>query len=405
MNNNKLVVLFYIQKNRTNSKGLCPLRIRITYSSQRKEFSNGIFINPKKWNSKLQKMKSTDKDCNYVNNQLSLIKSKINQAFLYLQMNEKQFDVEDIYIQYSGDHTRKIKYLLEVFDIHNQRFLKLVGKEYSKSTYIKLKEARKHTYEFIKFKFNKNDILLESIKLNFIDDFDFYLKTEKNHKQITINKTIQRLKKIIKLALGEGYLSRDPFILYHPKRVEKKIVYLTKEELTELENHKFIQKRIQQVADMFIFCCYTGLAYNEMASLESSHIHKGFDGNDWIKMTRKKTKREISIPLLAKSKEILAKYQESENLKLLPIISNQKFNSYLKEISDVVGFEKNLTHHVARKTFATTILLYNDIPMEIVSELLGHSKISTTQESYAKVVQSKVSEHIKELNTKLTSEK
>ena len=214
MNNNKLVVLFYIQKNRTNSKGLCPLRVRITYSSQRKEFSNGIFINPQKWNSKLQKMKYTDKDCNYVNNQLSLIKSKINQAFLYLQMNEKQFDVEDIYIQYSGDHTRKIKYLLEVFDIHNQRFHKLVGKEYSMSTYIKLKEARKHTYEFIKFKFNKNDILLESIKLNFIDDFDFYLKTEKNHKQITINKTIQRLKKIIKLALGEGYLSRDPFILY-----------------------------------------------------------------------------------------------------------------------------------------------------------------------------------------------
>ena len=138
-----------------------------------------------------------------------------------------------------------------------------------------------------------------------------------------------------------------------------------------------------------------------MASLESSHIHKGFDGNDWIKMIRKKTKREISIPLLAKSKEILAKYQESENFKLLPIISNQKFNSYLKEISDVVGFEKNLTHHVARKTFATTILLYNDIPMEIVSELLGHSKISTTQESYAKVVQSKVSEHINTLEIKL----
>jgi integrase/recombinase XerD len=142
---------------------------------------------------------------------------------------------------------------------------------------------------------------------------------------------------------------------------------------------------------MFIFCCYTGLAYNEMSELKTSHIITGFDGNDWIQMKRKKTNHQISIPLLPMSKLIIDKYFESNKLEVLPKISNQKFNSYLKEIADIVGISKNLTHHLARRTFATTVLLYNDVPMEIVSELLGHSKMSITQEHYGKVVQKKVS--------------
>lgn len=180
------------------------------------------------------------------------------------------------------------------------------------------------------------------------------------------------------------------------------LTYLTPEELALLEKHEFTQQRLQQVADMFIFCCYTGLAYNEMAHLKSYHISKGFDGNNWIKMIRQKTQKEISIPLLPKSANIIEKYQKNnENEYLLPVISNQKFNSYLKEIADIIGLNKNLTHHIARKTFATTVLLYNDVPMEVVSELLGHSKITITQEHYARVVQKKVSEHIIRLKDKL----
>lgn len=155
------------------------------------------------------------------------------------------------------------------------------------------------------------------------------------------------------------------------------------------------------VADMFIFCCYTGLAYQEMANLEKSHIVVGFDGNDWISMKRQKTNQILSIPLLPKSVKVIQKYCNVDEIKVLPKISNQKFNAYLKEIADIVGIEKRLTHHLARRTFATTILLYNDIPMEIVSELLGHSKISITQDHYAKVVQKKVSEYIQELSKKL----
>jgi site-specific recombinase XerD len=161
------------------------------------------------------------------------------------------------------------------------------------------------------------------------------------------------------------------------------------------------QKRLEEIRDMFVFCCYTGLAYQEMASLRTYHIRTGFDGNLWINMIRQKTEQPIAIPLLPQAEIIIDKYQKAGSDVVLPSISNQKFNSYLKEIGEIVGLEKKMSHHLARRTFATTILLYNDIPMEIVSELLGHSKMSVTQDSYAKVVQHKVSSQMNKLSKKL----
>ena len=178
------------------------------------------------------------------------------------------------------------------------------------------------------------------------------------------------------------------------------MIYLSVLELSNLEKQKFSQIRLSNVQDLFIFCCYTGLAFNEMAHLEKQHIQIGFDGINWIKMKREKTQGLISIPILPKAQEIMDKYSNSNDL-IFPSISNQKFNSYLKEIADILGIEKRLTHHIARKTFASTVLLYNDVPMEIVSELLGHSKMSTTQESYGKIVQKKVSEEIKKIKVKI----
>jgi len=399
MNNNKLTILFLLHKHKINKKGKCPIRCRITYLKKRKEFSLGLFLNPLYWNSKQQKVSPPNPDNNYINTQLSLISQKINEAFLFLQVSNNVFDVEDIYLQYKGVNVKSHKTLLEVFKLHNDRMNKLIGLEYTKSTYRKFIEAKKHTANFIKYQFGKNDILLESIKMNFLKDFDFYLKSELRHKQITINKSIQRARKIIKLALAEGWLQKDPFILYKPKRYETKVVFLTKEELKSLEDYQFAQSRLTQVRDMFVFCCYTGLAYAEMCNLSNEHLINGFDGQIWIRMYRQKTNKTLSVPLLNKANEILKKYSTEKNL--LPVISNQKFNSYLKEIAEIVGIDKRLTHHIARKTFATTVLLYNNVPIEIVSELLGHSKIQITQKHYAKVVQKNVSREMDKLNHRL----
>ncbi|WP_179374417.1 site-specific integrase [Winogradskyella wichelsiae] len=399
MNTHKLRILFVIALNRIKKNNQAPIFCRITYNQKRKQFATGISLDPKDWDRKKQIVNASDSNSKEINTKLSLIKQKINQAFLLLQVNNESFDVEDIYLQYAGKNVKANKTLLEVFELHNNRMKKLVDVEYSKSTYNKFTEARNHVSNFIRFQYKKGDILLESINQNFLDDFDFYLKSEKKQKQITINKSIQRVRKIIKLALAKGYLKKDPFILYKPKKYESKVVYLNQKELGKLENHTFRQARLNQVKDMFIFCCYTGLAYQEMSTLKEEHLIKGVDGGIWIEMMRQKTKSRVSIPLLPTASKILDKYRPEG--RLLPVISNQKFNSYLKEIAELVEIDKRLTHHIARKTFATTVLLYNDIPIETVSELLGHSSISITQKHYAKVVQHKVSSQMKSLIKKL----
>lgn len=399
MTTQKLKILFVISATRKNKKGLAPLICRITFQGKRKPFSTGIFIDPAKWSNTLQEDIPIDDEDSQINTELSLIKNEINQAFLFLKIQKKQFDVEDIYLKYKGDDIKTAKTLMEVFTLHNTKMKSLINIEYKKATYSKFIEAKQHVEDFIMHQNKKKNILLEDITLKFLHDFDYYLKTEKNFKQITINKSIQRVKKIIKLAISEGYLTTDPFIQYKPKKVINNVIYLTPEELSALEKHTFSQPRLDQVRDLFIFCCYTGLPYQEMSTLKKKNIVKKFDNKLWIEIYRQKTKKQLSVPLLPKAILILKKYQESKNI--LPIISNQKFNSYIKEIAVIVGIEKKLTHHIARKTFATTVLLYNDVPMEIVSELLGHSKISTTQEHYAKVVQKKVSEHVSNLSKKL----
>jgi integrase/recombinase XerD len=400
MTKHLLKILIIISTSRINKKGLAPLICRVTYKNKRKQFSTGIFINPKNWNSSKQIAEPPNKDTKIINTQLSLIKQNVSQAFLLLQVKNNEFDVEDIYLQFKGEKTTKTTTLLEAFKAHNNKVEKLIGKDYVLATLWKFKQAMELLKGFIKHLYNKNDYQFKDLNMKFITDYEFYLKSEKNLAQSSIYKMIQRFRKIIKIAISEGVLNKDPFALYKCKRPKTVIVFLTTEELQLLEEYNFAQKRLEQVKDMFVFCCYTGLAYQEMSSLKTKHITKGFDGNLWINMLRQKTNQSIAVPLLPKAEEILNKYKKENTEYVLPKISNQKFNSYLKEIASVLGIEKRLTHHIARKTFATTVLLLNGVSMEVVSMLLGHSKITITQEHYAKVVKQKVSNEMNLLKNK-----
>ena len=386
----KISILFLLRKNRKNIQGLCPIECRITLDKQRKPFATGLFINPDNWNASKQKAFPSNTPNSQINTQLSLIKQEINQAFLFLQVQEKNFDVEDIYRQYKGENIKEEKTILEIFNLHIAKQEKLIGISTTRVSVRKFYQTKAHVKNYIFWKFRKQDFLLKDMKMSFITEFEYYLKAEKHFEQNTIHKTLQRLKQMVKLAVGLDFLAKDPFLLHKNKRPKKQVVFLIEDELAKIEQHEFASQRLQQVADMFIFCCYTGLAFLEMSTLERKHIIIGSDKKKWISITRQKTNKKYEIPLLKKAELILQKYEGGE--KLLPRISNQRFNSYLKEIAEIVGIQKNLTHHIARKTFASTILLYNDVPMEIVSELLGHSEMSITQNHYAKVVKAKLSE-------------
>lgn len=396
----KLSILFLLRRNKINVKGVCPIECRITLDKKRKPFSSGLFINPNFWNASKQKAIPRDTEHTQINTQLSMIKQELNQAFLLLQIQAKDFNVDDIYSQYKGENIKQDKTVMEMFNLYINKQEKLIGISTTQGSVSKFHQTKAHVKNFIKWKFNRSDFLLQNLKMSFINEFEYYLKAEKQFEQNTIHKTLQRFKQIIKQTVGLDFLDKDPFLLHKNKKPKKQIIFLTTEELCSLENHQFASARLQQVADMFIFCCYTGLAYTEMANLQPKDLVVNFDKNIWINITRQKTTRTYSVPLLDKAKIILGKYKNDDQI--LPLISNQKFNAYLKEIADIIGINKKLTHHTARKTFASTILLYNDVPMEIVSELLGHSEIGITQAHYAKVVQKKVSEQMDKLNIKLS---
>ena len=386
----KLNILYTINKCKINSKGLCAITCRLTYLKTRKQFSTGQFINPQNWNSKQQLVKPPQPDSDYINNQLSLIKTKINKAFLMLQVKEESFTVMDVFKSFRGEKTAKEYNTIEFFNRYLEKLKKLVDIDIQLKTWKKFEHVRNDVKSFIKWQYQRTDYPLKDLKLQFLVDFEYYLKTERHLSQITLNKAIQRFRKPIRIAVAEGFLDKDPFILHKSRRIKKEIVFLSPEELKQFENFEFAQPKLRLVKDLFVFCCYTGLAYNELSRLEHKHVQKGFDDNLWIKMKREKTSKELSIPILPKALDVLEKYSSDGTL-VFPKISNQKYNSYLKEIAAIVGIEKRLTTHMARRTFASTVLLYNDVPMEIVSELLGHSSMKITQDSYGKIVEKKIS--------------
>lgn len=401
MHQEKLTILFVISTSKTNKRGLCPLNCRITFNKDRKQFSTGLFINPIYWQSKLQTVNTRDVNSDFLNSQIQEILKKIQNIVRVFQLEQEIYTLEDIYQKFRGKEIKKREHILSYYKGYLQSIKKLIGLDIKENTFKKFEYVCMHLGNFIKWKYNCNDYLMEELNLQFLDDFSYYLRTVKRQEQVTINKTIQRFRTPIKIAISQGFLDRDPFLLHKAKKVNKAVVFLTLEELQKFESHNFTQYRLSVIQDLFIFCCYTGLAYNEMSNLQIKNLQIGFDQMSWIQMKREKTQRQISVPILPKAQKVINKYLKENCETVLPKISNQKFNSYLKEMAEIIGIDKKLTHHTARKTFASTVLLYNDVPMEIVSELLGHSKMSITQEHYGKVVQKKVSEEMNKLKLRI----
>lgn len=401
METNKLLITFVIAKSRMNKSGLCPLRCRITYKGKKHEFSTGEFVPPQFWNNKLQSVTHKFQESNKINSALSQVKNKINQVYLLLLHSTDDFHLSDIVNKLRPQPKLEEKYIISFFDDYVLEIRKLIGYDYKLATIWKYEQSRNLLADYLR-SIRKKDYPIKDIDLSFITKYELFLKVDKKLAVATVYKTLQRLKKVTTIALQRDYISKDPFIAYKFTRPKTEIQYLTKEELQLLSERVLVQRRLEDVRKMFLFCCYTGLAYTEMANLCWSNIVSGANERA-IVMTREKTGRKLYIPLMDVPQQILEYYKSEDSEFVFPRLSNQKFNSYLKEVADIVNIVKRLTHHMARKTFATTVLLYNDVPMEIVSELLGHSNVSITQEHYAKVMQSKVSDHISNLNKKLLS--
>ncbi len=399
----KISILFYGRKAKTTRDNLLPIYLRVTLQGQRLELSTHRYVSPERWSAEAGKVKGSSAEARSVNAYLDTLRAKAYGHHRELLEEGRPVTVESFKEKWMGVEEKSVL-LLEVFQMHNDQMSKLVGKDYALGTMDRYSTSLQHTRDFIRWKYGAEDIDVKKLSYSFITDYEFWFKTVRNCAHNTTMKYLANFKKVIHLCLKNGWLERDPFLGYKMSKREVIREHLTEAELQRMAAKDFATDRLIQVRDVFLFSCYTGLAYADVQKLKRSEIGEGMDGERWIFTRRQKTETPSRIPLLPVALAILDRYKEHPQClyqgKVLPVLSNQKMNAYLKEIADVCGIRKTLTFHIARHTFATTVTLSNGVPIETVSRMLGHRNLKTTQH-YAKILDRKVSDDMQQLRERL----
>jgi len=397
-------LLFYLRKYKTDRVGRSIIYVRITVNGKRAEFSTGRKVHPSKWDSAYGKVLGFSQDVRQLNAQLVKIKTDLYRHAEKLHDKEQPLTAVSLKEAYLG-LDKPVKMLLEIFQEHNDRVDKLIGQDFAAGTAERYRTARKHLAEYIQHEHRRKDIPVTHVDHAFITGFEYYLKTQRKCSHNSAVKYVVNFKKIIRIVYANGWIAKDPFANYKVRLKNVEREFLTAEELQRLMDTPFQHQRLEHVRDCFVFCCFTGLAYADVKKLTHDDFVTGIDGELWINTKRTKTKTKSNIPVLPTALMILEKYEDSPHLvngKVLPVLTNQKMNAYLKEIAVLSGIKKNLTTHLARHTFATTVTLSNGVSIESVSKMLGHKSLRTTQH-YAKILNRKVSEDMQVLREKLKS--
>ncbi|HDR50030.1 MAG TPA: site-specific integrase [Mariniphaga anaerophila] len=395
-----LNVLFVLRKAQSDKKGFAPIYLRITVNGERSELSVNRKIAPTKWDARLQRAVGRSESARALNDYLDSVEVQVKKNFN--ELLDKQMDISAGILRdmqtgkFVKEHT-----LITIFEANNKLVKQEEGSKYSRSTIDQYTTTLNRLKAFLKKECNCNDMLLTKLELTFIRRFEIFLKTEYNIHHNTIMKHLKQVKKVIHFAMEMGYLDRDPFLSHKTAYKNVSREFLTADELSRIETHTFRIKRLEQVKDVFLFVCYTGLAYSDLKTLTKNNLSKGIDGKTWIIYDRNKTSIQARIPLLPMAQALIDKYENDPECnadnKILPVKSNQKLNSYLAEIAELCEINKKLTMHIGRHTFATTVTLTNGVPIETVSKMLGHTSLKTTQ-IYSKVIDTKVAKEMDDLS-------
>lgn len=388
-------VRFIIKANKTNRKGFAPLFAKVTVNGKKIEISTQRSILKVNWSSESESAIPNNQKNRAFNNYLENLRNKIYNGYASVLCTEDVVERETLIEAIHGKVKIKKYNLIEVAEQHNEQFSKQVGTKYSAGSLKNYKTTLKYLKDFVPHIYSLKDIPLSKVDYKFCEAYFTYLTTEKTCTNNGACKQIQRIKKIVNYAVRLGYISINPAASFSLKLNPVNKLALTMQEINEIEKVVLQRDTLCRVRDVFIFQCYTGLSYCDIKSLNRDNILLS-DGETWIKMTRQKTQITFSVPLLSPALAILNKYINNLCGPILPVLSNQKMNENLKVIQEIAGISKNLTTHLARHSFATTITLNNDVPIETVSRMLGHTNIRTTQ-LYAKVLDVKIGNDMRKI--------
>ena len=385
-------LLFYIRRDKTNKKGEAPVFMRLTINGERADASIKRFIEPHAWNSAKGKANEKCRGGKDLNLYLDAISANILRIQRDFELDKKEVSAQIILNRYLGKEQSDRHTLMEVFRAHNEKCRALSGISLAPGTVIRYETTLRLTEEFLQKSYQKEDCYLDEVTNQFIEDFEFFLKTVRRCCHNTTSKYLMNFKKIVRIALAKGWMKKDPFaqIRFHLDPVERE--FLEKQELKAMLNKAISIPRLAQVRDIFCFCCLTGLAFTDVQQLKPEHLVADIHGKIWIRKARQKTKNMCNIPLLDEAQKIIDRYRDHPYCQthgvLLPVCSNQKMNSYLKELADICGIRKNLSTHCARHTFAT-LTLASGATIDNVAKMLGHANVNMTRR-YAKVLDSSI---------------
>ncbi|MBR5533031.1 MAG: site-specific integrase [Bacteroidales bacterium] len=393
-------ILFYLKRNAQKKNGLTPVMCRITINGEISQFSCKLNVQEKLWDANFGRLSGRSMVAQEANTILDKI--RIGLTRVYYDTIEKGCcataeKVKNLFLGLGESH----KTLLSVFKQYNENYSEQVGKIKSQRSYWKYCTVYNHLKEFVKYYYDKDDLPLHEITPVFISNFELFLRGQKGHKTNTVWSYMMPFRRVINIAVDNGWLQNNPFNNYHVSKENTKRGYLTKDEITMLINGEFKKKSYELIRDLFIFCCFSGLSWRDMYNLTTDNLKTSFDGHLWITTYRQKTGIATDIRLLETAKHIIEKYHGiAEGNKLLPVPCYANCRHGLKVITKLCGIKKNICWHQSRHSYATTICLSNGVPIETLSKLMGHTSIRTTQ-IYAKIIAQKVSDDIENLSKKI----
>jgi len=399
---NTFSVLFYPKRNDADKNGKAPLYLRITVNGKRSELSVQRKVKLSKWDSSKEIIQGKTAENRELNIHMAHIRTKLFKQYDKLQEENRNITAILLKQTYLGNK-RPEKMVLGLFQNHNNEVDSLIGMDFAPGTAERYRTAMKHVADYITREYKTDDLPIKEVDHKFITGFEYYLKSVRKCAHNTAIKYIVNFKKITRIAYANDWIAKDPFVKWKGRLKNVERQFLTSQEIQLLMDTELHTPRLEHVRDIFVFCCFTGLAYADVKKLNKDDINLGIDGEKWINTARTKTKTRANIPILGTAQIILDKYADSPYLtngRLLPVLTNQKMNAYLKEIAHLSGISKNLTTHLARHTFATTVTLTNGVSIESVSKMLGHKNLRTTQH-YAKILNSRVSDDMQMLRKKL----
>lgn len=393
-------VLFYINRQKIKKNGMCPLMGRISINAEIAQFSAGIDIDPSLWDAKAYCMKGKSRHTTETNHQIRQLKERIDRYYKQI-LDEQGYITAELVKNAVSGIGRKKENLLELFQEHNEEYTKQVGVTRSDETLRNYISVYKQTERFLQVHYGVEDIPLRQLELSFIEKFDSFLRIEQGFTAHTVSGYTIILRKMIRRAISQGTLHKNPFAAYIPEQPPRKRRHMTQEELEKFMTVHISSKRLCHSRDMFIFATFTGLSYADMCNLSEENIHKGKNGSLWIRINRQKTGVRCDIPLLDIPRQIIEKYNpERKGSKIFNMITLSCMNVNLKKVAKLCGIEKCVTYHQSRHNFATLVTLSKGVPLETVSQMMGHKCFRTTQ-IYAKLTRQKINEDMKKLSDRI----